>query len=171
MKEVNKDNAAHKPLRLFVYGTLKWGYWNHDRFCNGALYIEQASVRGQLYRTPSGIPVLKVPDSDILAVGTKDPLVDFETQERFSEKPIVETACDATDWRMIQGELVIFPDPQLSLPPIDKLEGFQPGSPSLYRRVLVPIITKDDEQVAAWCYVCGENMAQRIAPMNKTCWP
>jgi gamma-glutamylcyclotransferase (GGCT)/AIG2-like uncharacterized protein YtfP len=28
------DNEIY--LRLFVYGTLKRGFWNHDRFCSQA---------------------------------------------------------------------------------------------------------------------------------------
>ena len=53
-------------LRLFVYGTLKRGYWNHDLFCEGVLEIREAQIRGRLYEGP-GFPVLEVPDEDILA--------------------------------------------------------------------------------------------------------
>jgi len=56
-------------LRLFVYGTLKRGFWNHDRFCRGVLTVEYAVVRGRLFEASSGIPVLEVPEEDILAVG------------------------------------------------------------------------------------------------------
>ena len=62
-------------LRLFVYGTLKRGFWNHDRFCRGVLTVEDAVVRGRLFETSSGIPVLQVPEEDILAVGTTNPLL------------------------------------------------------------------------------------------------
>jgi hypothetical protein len=44
-------------LRLFVYGTLKRSFWNHDRFCRGVLAVEDAPVSGRLFETPSGIPV------------------------------------------------------------------------------------------------------------------
>jgi hypothetical protein len=44
-------------LRLFVYGTLKRGFWNHDRFCRGVLTVEDAVVRGRLFETNSGILV------------------------------------------------------------------------------------------------------------------
>ena len=67
-------------LRLFVYGTLKRGFWNHDRFCRGVLTVEAAVVRGRLFETSSGIPVLEVPEEDILAVGTTNPLADVATQ-------------------------------------------------------------------------------------------
>ena len=71
-------------LRLFVYGTLKQGYWNHERFCRGVLSVEEAVVRGRLYELPSGIPVLEVPEADVLAYGTADPLADVATQARLA---------------------------------------------------------------------------------------
>jgi hypothetical protein len=71
-------------LRLFVYGTLKRGYWNHERFCRGVLSVEEAVVRGRLYEFPSGIPVLEVPEADVLAHGTADPLADVATQARLA---------------------------------------------------------------------------------------
>ncbi len=37
-------------------------------------------VRGRLFETPSGIPVLQVPEEDVLAVGTTNPLADGNTQ-------------------------------------------------------------------------------------------
>lgn len=29
----NPEDSPETILRLFVYGTLKRGYWNHQRFC------------------------------------------------------------------------------------------------------------------------------------------
>ncbi len=37
-----KNNKNH--LRLFVYGTLKRGFWNYDRFCSQAVNIEPATT-------------------------------------------------------------------------------------------------------------------------------
>ena len=51
-----KENSSG-VLRLFVYGTLKRGYWNHDPFCRGVLAIQEAQVRGRLFEGP-GFPVL-----------------------------------------------------------------------------------------------------------------
>ncbi|WKT61298.1 gamma-glutamylcyclotransferase [Microbulbifer thermotolerans] len=36
--------ASEATLRLFVYGTLKQGYWNHQGFCTHARSIEPAVV-------------------------------------------------------------------------------------------------------------------------------
>ncbi len=158
-------------LRLFVYGTLKRGYWNHDRFCKGALHIEEARVRGRLYELPSGIPVLEVPDADVLAVGTSDTLADVITQERLPEQPAIETARDEMRWRMIHGELMVFPNPQLSLPPIDRLEGFRPDCPSVYRRVLVPVKLSDECDTVAWCYVASCGLLRDARPTGRASWP
>lgn len=173
MKQANTSEipAAAGALRILVYGTLKQGYWNHDRFCRGALYIEEASVRGRLYELPSRIPVLQVPEDSLIAVGTSDPLADVATQERLSIDLSTDTDCDDTRWQMIQGELVTFPDPLLSLPPIDRLEGFQPGLPSMYHRVLVPVMLDDDRWTAAWCYVGDERLIRHAMPTKKICWP
>ena len=81
MNPTEPSNAnTNGMLRLFVYGTLKRGFWNHDRFCRGVLTVEDAVVRGRLFETSSGIPILQVPEEDILAVGTTDPLADVATQ-------------------------------------------------------------------------------------------
>ena len=94
-----KNNKNH--LRLFVYGALKRGFWNHDRFCSQAVNIEPATTWGRLYHLPAGlcpasqwhpfgtrlsartpfasqsvVPALEVPESSILAPGTADPLTD-----------------------------------------------------------------------------------------------
>ncbi len=131
-------------LRLFVYGTLKRGFWNHDRFCRGVLAVEDALVRGRLFETSSGIPVLQVPEEDILAVGTVNPLADVATQARFAEdlafilKPVPGSAT-AGDWGPVYGELLTFGDPSTRLPAIDRLEGFHPGGSSMYQRVMVAV--------------------------------
>ena len=80
-------------LRLFVYGTLKREYWNHDPFCRGVLAVQEAQVRGRLFEGP-GFPVLEVPDEDILAHGTGDPLADVGTQAR-----LVRTVASQTGLR------------------------------------------------------------------------
>ena len=172
MKEVKMRSLGRIPagaLLAFVYGTLKRGYWNHDRFCGDAIHIEEAAVWGRLYALPSGIPVLQVPDNHVLAAGSLDPLIDSATQESFRDKLAVATDHEK-DWRMIRGELMVFPDARLSLPPIDRLEGFRPGLPSLYNRVLVPVMLDDSWWIPAWCYVGGKDVARSMLPTGSTNW-
>jgi gamma-glutamylcyclotransferase (GGCT)/AIG2-like uncharacterized protein YtfP len=161
-------------LRLFVYGTLKRGFWNHDRFCRGVLDVRESVVRGRLYEMQSGIPVLQVPDGDVLAHGTSNALADVDTHARFSEQlasypePAQQSATTG-DWGCVYGELLTFNDPESRLPAIDRLEGFHPGGSSLYRRVLVPVRTNEAE-LPAWLYVAGQQLEGRLALTEKTCW-
>jgi gamma-glutamylcyclotransferase (GGCT)/AIG2-like uncharacterized protein YtfP len=45
-------------MKLFVYGTLKPGESNHDRYCQSVTQIEAAIVYGSLYALPLGYPAL-----------------------------------------------------------------------------------------------------------------
>ena len=85
-KAARRRSPSENPtpvLTLFVYGTLKRGYRNRQAFCRGFVEFREATVRGRLYEGP-GYPILKVPEADILAQGTTDPLADAATQARLS---------------------------------------------------------------------------------------
>ncbi|MGH2272836.1 gamma-glutamylcyclotransferase family protein [Anaerohalosphaeraceae bacterium U12dextr] len=165
-------------LRLFVYGTLKRGFWNHDRFCRGVLAVEDATVRGRLFETSSGIPVLLVPEEDILAVGTTNPLADVATQAHVparmsNPEPTPDRLPKkgtGAPWGPVYGEILTFDDPETRLPAIDRLEGFHPGGPSLYRRVLVPIQV-NRSVLPAWLYVGEDPISKRFTPLGESCWP
>ena len=179
MNPTEPSNAnTNGMLRLFVYGTLKRGFWNHDRFCRGVLTVEDAIVRGRLFETSSGIPVLKVPEEDILAVGTTNPLADVATQAHVTARMSnPEPTPDrlpkkgtGAPWGPVYGELLTFDDPENCLPAIDRLEGFHPGGPSLYRRVLVPIQV-NRSVLPAWLYVGEDPISKRFTPLGESCWP
>ncbi len=141
---------TNQQLRIFVYGTLKRGYWNHDRFCSQAVHIEPATTWGRLYHLPAGFPALEIPDCRILAYGTTDPLVDTQIQNNI-ELPGNAMLQPDGDWDLIHGELMTFDNPEIQLPPIDRLEGFVPTGTSLYDRVLVNIST-ENINFSAWSY-------------------
>ena len=148
-----------ESLRLFVYGTLKRGQRNHDHFCQGAVDIQEAQVRGRLYEGP-GFPVLEVPEDDILAIGTSMPFADLVTQQRFSDRLRPASGSnqgiDTSDaWDIVYGELIAFDDPADRLPDLDYLEGYCPGEPCLFRRVLVLVKVNGDCEVG-WIYVAEE---------------
>ena len=169
-------SSREKPtplLKLFVYGTLKRRYWNHDHFCQGALEIRDATVRGRLYQGP-GYPILVVPEDDILAQGTADPLADAATQSRLSHRVRPQhqqfsEGATGDAWGTVYGELLTFDDPETRLPSIDRLEGFQPAGRSLYRRVLVPATT-DGTRRLAWVYTVEDlGIGRRRIPSGR--WP
>lgn len=139
MNRKHTESGSQTPLlRIFVYGTLKRDGWNHDRYMNGYLSVEEATVRGRLRWLSAGIPTLAIPPEDLLAIGTIDFMADMRLAERLSRelagRPRPEVA---GDWDEISGELYTFDDPETRLPPLDRLEGFRPGGRSLYSRVLV----------------------------------
>ena len=178
MNPTEPSNAnTNGMLRLFVYGTLKRGFWNHDRFCRGVLAVEDALVRGRLFETSSGIPVLEVPEADILAVGTTNPLADVATQARVvarmsNPEPTHDRLPNkgtGAPWGDVYGELLTFDDPETRLPAIDRLEGFHPGGPCLYRRVLVPVWVNGGE-FSAWLYVVGDRWTGNCKPLIGGIW-
>jgi gamma-glutamylcyclotransferase (GGCT)/AIG2-like uncharacterized protein YtfP len=154
------NNNNH--LRLFVYGTLKKGFWNFDRFCTRAVRIEPATTWGRLYQLPAGFPALEVPESSILATGTADPLADTRTQNTIELAENAMTRPEG-DWDLVHGELMTFANPGFDLPPIDRLEAFDPNGRCVYTRVLVAVETNDlIRPVWLYNYKLGHNM-ERIA--------
>ena len=164
-------------MRLFVHGVLKRGFWNHDRFCRGVVTVEDAVVRGRLFETSSGIPVLQVPEEDILAVGTANPLADVATQARVKARMSnPEPTPDrlpkkgtGAPWGAVYGEILTFDDPVIRLPAIDRLEGFHPGAPCLFRRVLVPVRI-NGTVLPAWLYVGEDPSSGSLKPLGKSIW-
>lgn len=152
-------------LTLFVYGTLKRGHSNHDRFCRDVLDVREATARGRLYELPFGFPALVVPQEDVWAVGTADYPADARTSGR-SAAPFPQKQLE---WDVIHGELLTFDDPEERLLSMDGLEGYRPGFPSLYRRVLIPAAPSRAEQtVLAWAYAV-ESAAGLHLPGGR--WP
>jgi gamma-glutamylcyclotransferase (GGCT)/AIG2-like uncharacterized protein YtfP len=123
-------------ITLFVYGTLKRGQWNHGRFCGRATDIRPANIVGHLYEFPAGFPAVVVPETSILAYGTGDPVADARTQIEATARGVEVPEIEG-NWDTVHGEVITLPDPARDLPPLDRLEGFRPGGPALYGRVLV----------------------------------
>ena len=108
---------------------------------------------------------LEVPDEDVLAHGTADPLADVATQARLSGQRGSSPGPDPKSatvgaWGAVYGELLTFDDPETRLPPIDRLEGFRPGGSSLYRRVLVPAKVNGACELA-WVYTVETTRIKR----------
>ena len=163
-----------RSISLFVYGTLKRGFVNHDAYCQGVPSIEEARVRGCLYIRPDRIPFLKVPERDVLAIGTAGPSADAAKQDRFSR--LMDASRSAACLRLpaetvggvVYGELLSFDDPETRLPAIDRLEGFRPGGRSLYRRVLVLVLVNQTWQ-PAWVYAI-EKTPLEWPRLDSGCW-
>ncbi len=136
-------------LDVFVYGTLKRGQRNYERFCRGALAVRWSTVRGRLYDLPFGFPALVVPKEDVLATGTGEYLSDAKARSHTQARPHEMSPY----WDAVYGELLTFDDPEKRLPALDALEGFRPGESGFYSRVLVPaMLTEADTTILAWTY-------------------
>ena len=157
-------------FRLFVYGTLKRNRWNHETFCSEAVSIQDAKVRGRLYEFPSGIPVLEVPEQDIITHGSPDIPNDLALQYRLGANPTGHIECSGGKWQQIEGELITLSNPVITVPPIDRLEGFHPNGTSLYRRVLLPVKLSGECVTTAWCYVASSATARMLTPTPLTRW-
>jgi len=69
----------------------------------------------------------------------------------------------SSDWDLVHGELMTFANPGFDLPPIDRLEAFDPNGRCVYTRVLVAVETNDlIRPVWLYNYKLGHNM-ERIA--------
>ena len=73
-------------------------------------------------------------------------------------------------WGPVYGKLLTLDDPETRLPAIDRLEGFRPGDPSLYRRVLVPV-QANGAVLPTWLYVGEDPISGRFTPLGGSRWP
>ena len=139
---------------MFFYGTLKRGERNYERYCGGALRVEEATVRGDLYDIPlMDYPALVVPEESIYAFGTESPASDVGEQGRLGREPVPSLVGPR-----VFGEVFVFDDPESRLPALDRLEGFDPADPSShYRRVLLRVETNETSGLLAWAYAVEES--------------
>lgn len=134
-------------------------------------------VRGRLFETSSGIPILQVPEEDILAVGSTDPLADVVTKAHVTARMFnpeltldrLLKKCTGAPWARMHWELLAFDDPENRLPAIDRLEGFQPVGPCLYRRVLIPV-RANATLLPAWLYIVGDHWIGSFKDLSGGVW-
>lgn len=153
-------------LKVFVYG--KDDQRDLNRISEGAVSIEQATVRGRLFELPTEAFVLDVPGVDILAVGTPDPLTDADTQQRFIEPFQVPLSGEFGQWQDIDGKLLTFEN-VACLEMLDRMKGFSPYFADMHRRVLLPVVTADGKATAAWCYVVGAFLTSCVLTPDNIC--
>ncbi|MDR1607088.1 MAG: gamma-glutamylcyclotransferase [Deltaproteobacteria bacterium] len=160
-------------IQLFVYGTLKRGYYNHGIFIPKDSPIVPARIQGQLYLTAYGFPTLTIPQENILAHGSLDIAKDVALSAELNPpKP------SWADWpessaesplSLVQGELVTLADPLKHIKQIDLLESFSPPSRCMYKRVMAWV--KAEELVLAWVYINGEFELDNLLLLPEGSWP
>ena len=155
-------------FRLFVYGTLRHGLPAHERYCTGMLRWTRARIRGRLYEHDDGYPVLVPPLHAMLAIGTSDAIRDARTADTRTvlPPPALSRSCKpllrgplmarASCASLVHGELLAFDARRVPLSALDEYEGFRPGLPSFFVRVLTHVeLPGRAGAVRAWCYVGG----------------
>ncbi len=155
------------PFRVFVYGTLKRGFSNHEYFCRGVTAIEEAVICGRLYALNTHIPALMIPETSVLAHGSLDYADDHRRQRDIVVDRELPAGTDA--WRMIHGEVLTFTEPE-RLARLDQLEGFHPPAPCLYHRVLAPVRLQSGEWLASWVYIIGDWARRHAEPLESISW-
>jgi len=164
-----RDKASSLEIQdgqvlIGTYGTLMRGRSNHERFCSGYLDVQRVEIPGVLRWLCPTIPILEVPEGLILAVGTEDPSLDVATQAGWMARLEAEGQPyqDGPDERphpalgAVAGEVFAFDDPEVRIPAIDRLEGFRPGSHSVYSRVLLAVRTESGVILPAWVYAADQ---------------
>ncbi|MDJ0520994.1 MAG: gamma-glutamylcyclotransferase family protein [Planctomycetota bacterium] len=167
-----------RELLVFVYGTLKEGFRNHQRYCHGVIEVAPARVWGRFHEWAEGIPILDVPNSDILFLGSSDVESDLAGAEELLTRPGPDLRLRrrlSLRWRLVHGELLRFPDPRERLTLLDALEGFHPSTGGGYARVLLPVVAAEDDGtrnqvVAAWTYVVPPGERPPGRPWKTTVW-
>lgn len=140
-------------FRVFVYGTLKSGYWNHEPYCSGALDIQPAHVRGRLYIRHSGTPILAIDRADIVSPASQSYQDDVSPSANDSQASPSGEVSIGEEFALVSGELITFRSDPQRLVRLDELEEFSPQQEkeNLYERVLVrPSLHPD---VLSWVYI------------------
>lgn len=152
------DDAS--ALAVFAYGTLKHGFRNHAAYCAGVREVHPAVVTGRLHVWQPGIPILEVPESSILLMGSSDPARDLQAAGAVGPDDLGRAhGGPGLRWRRIQGELLVFTEGLERLRILDAFEGVHPSPRERpYERVLLPVQVQasawgDRHLRAGWAYV------------------
>jgi gamma-glutamylcyclotransferase (GGCT)/AIG2-like uncharacterized protein YtfP len=165
--------TPQSPLRIFVYGSLKRGCRNHQRYCSGFREVYQAAVLGRLYLQPSGYPMLVIPPEHILAMGTRDAEHNLAEQVRHTEATDISGPPPEGDWEWISGEIFSFADTAERFAQLDYLEDFRPGERCLYDRVLAraKLQQREPRWKTVWTYIAPHGFPPTGSTRLGTSWP
>jgi len=72
-------------------------------------------------------------------------------------------------WGPVCGEILTFDDPVIRLLSIDRMEGFHPGGPCLYRRVIAPVWVKKTV-LPTWLYAVGDRWTESLKELTGGIW-
>ena len=131
-------------MRLFVYGSLKTGECNFNQVQPYFVEARAAKGPGRMLLRPDGYPALVVDSSFILDVGSDD--LERDMGRAGDPAPPVEAE--------VSGQLMLLHSGAEITERLDIFEGYFPGRPSEYLRVLIPVNTEEGWE-CAWVYVAA----------------
>lgn len=144
-----------RVLRLFAYGSLKTGECNYNQVQPYFLESRPAAAPGQMLLRPDGYPALVVDPELILAMGSDDRAGDLrETQNQTQTQNQNQSQTQAQAAALVPGQLLHLHTGVEITEKLDVFEGYFPGRPSEYLRVLIPIRC-DAAWETAWVYVAA----------------
>lgn len=162
-------SADRGLLQLFVYGTLKRGYENHRKFCDGYLEVKPAQVHGRLYLlVDRGYPILDVAPGQIAMHGSASIASDLRLSEEIAATKRHNHAIPGID-ELIEGEILTFSDAVPRLRAFDELESFYPDGGGEYLRVLIWTAPPDPQLV--WTYIAPKDLHTRKLERLERRWP
>ncbi len=141
-------------VKVFVYGTLKPGESNYQRYCGDRVITNiPAIIPGKLFALPFGYPALLWEIGGNLAkvdIGQDVPDTQYSQQQ------------DQNYW--VQGYLLTFANSQ-SLVKLDALESYRPDRPPTaneYQRLEMEVFSRDFSSLGtAWVYVMSRERITR----------
>ena len=152
---------------LFAYGSRKTGECNHARIEGYVQQVQAACTAGQLFLRTDGYPALFLRENQQVRLG----LAEADDDLRWAG---FEIAAPAPNPPLVSGQLLELAPGAQALLELDLFEGYKPGQPSEYLRVLIPVfleegvsedpplrgdpggVRKDERAVGAWVYACSE---------------
>lgn len=168
---MNRKEMDFNTTRVFVYGTLKEGYYNHRVISPYAEEMKPAKLCGRIYDLSAGFPALEIPQEHELAPGAGESAADAAL---LYEQSVIH-GCAALlpqaegDWDTVYGELYVLREPEESLAAADYLEGFRAEGSGLYRRVAA-LCETEEGIVTAWVYVMDGIMEKRGKRIKNGVW-
>jgi gamma-glutamylcyclotransferase (GGCT)/AIG2-like uncharacterized protein YtfP len=145
-------------MPFFLYGTLRPGGAQHGLVSPYVVTALPARAWGRLYHVAAGCyPALEIPESAVLADGSATPSADAETSSFLGNARVVRAS---GDWDWVLGDWVVLRQPDQCVPVLDDYEGYCPGGPSLYRRVLIAVETAQGAAYA-WVYTKSPESGDR----------
>ena len=133
-------------LKLFVYGSLKRYEFNWHVIADGVKSCRPAWLTGSMFLRHDGYPALVTQENEP-RLGSREYAADLA---------LSLSAAGTADGPRVYGELLELNPGALWIERLDQFEGYFPGAPSEYLRMLVAVRVEEGWE-SAWTYTAVAN--------------